>query len=107
MSLDFSIVDTVPTTVFDTNITHNLTSMAGAAGIYECLWRPEEHGYKQARQIIPLLENAVNAMKSNPAHFKQFDAPNGWGTYERFLPCVERILEACQTNPNGELSASR
>lgn len=34
------------------NITHNLNSMAGAAGIYQHLWRPEEVGVTKARQLI-------------------------------------------------------
>jgi len=29
------------TTLWTRNITHNVDSMAIAAGIYECIWRPE------------------------------------------------------------------
>jgi hypothetical protein len=28
---------------------HNLTKMAGTAGLYDCLWRPEEIGITTAR----------------------------------------------------------
>jgi len=42
----------VDTQVFHRNITHNLGKMANAAGIYEALWRPEEIGITQAKQLI-------------------------------------------------------
>lgn len=34
--------------LFDANITHNLNRMAGAAGIYDALWRPDEMYDKEA-----------------------------------------------------------
>ena len=51
MSLDFYLyvdVDTGGeephrTDLCDKNITHNLTEMADKAGIYKCLWRPDEN----------------------------------------------------------------
>lgn len=49
MSLDFSLFETKQVVeehyVFDINITHNLTGMADAAGIYNALWRSRENGY--------------------------------------------------------------
>ena len=41
--------------VYSANITHNLTKMADEAGIYECLWRPEEIGITKAGQLIEPL----------------------------------------------------
>jgi len=40
-------------TLFDTNITHNLTTMADKAGIYYALWRPEEIQKEKASGIVP------------------------------------------------------
>ncbi len=34
--------------VYISNVTHNLNKMAGEAGIYEALWRPEEIGITHA-----------------------------------------------------------
>ena len=42
--------------IYWANITHNLNKMAGEAGIYEALWRPEEIGVKVAADLIPILE---------------------------------------------------
>lgn len=107
MSLDVTLTEMQPCAVFDANITHNLTAMADAAGIYEALWRPEELKIRHAVELIPLLEAGLANLKSDPEHFKQFNASNGWGLYEHFVPFVERYLEACREHPNAEVSVSR
>lgn len=92
---------------FSQNITHNLGKMADAAGIYGCVWRPEEHGIETANQLIMPLTEGITLLKSDPERFKAFDSPNGWGTYENFVPWLEKYLEACQTCPKGTISVSR
>lgn len=94
-------------TVYDANITHNLGKMADAAGIYEALWRPEEKNWTQARDIIPVVEEGLKRLKEQPDHFKQFNAANGWGLYEHFVPFVERYLEACKQYPSATVTVSR
>jgi hypothetical protein len=94
-------------TVFDANITHNLGKMADKVGIYYALWRPEERKYKIAKDIIKPLEKGLKKLKSKPEYFEQFNAPNGWGLYEHFVPFVERYLEACKQYPNAKISVSR
>lgn len=86
---------------FSSNITHNLGAMANAAGIYEALWRPEEIGAKEAKQLIPILEVGLKKLKENPEEYKKHNAPNGWGMYEHFVPFVEEILEACKKYPEA------
>lgn len=94
-------------TLFESNITHNLTSMAAAAGIYKHCWRPEEIGIAKAHELINPLKAAVEAMKADPAKFKVHDAANGWGLYEHFVPWVEEYLKACEENPDANISVSR
>lgn len=89
------------------NITHNLGKMAGEAGIYQALWRPEEIGCKKAADIVPLLTEGLAKLKADPEHYKQFDSPNGWGLYIHFVPFVERVLDDCRTYPDAELEVSR
>jgi hypothetical protein len=93
--------------VFDANITHNLTEMAEEAGIYKHLWRPEEIDITTAEQLIQPLEDGLLLMKSDPERFIAYDAPNRWGTYEQFLPWVERYLEACKKYPQARVRVSR
>jgi hypothetical protein len=92
---------------YDANITHNLNRMAAAAGIYEHLWTPDEIGVTRANQLIEPLRAGLALMRSDPARFKTFDASNGWGTYEQFIPWIQSYLDACERYPDAEVSASR
>lgn len=113
MSLDISLkVDACEKcgrheSVGNFNITHNLGRMANEAGIYEALWRPEEKGWKYAKDIVPILEKGLADLKANPEYFERFNAPNGWGMYEHFVPFVESVLETYKEYPEGQLEVSR
>ena len=107
MSLDVTLTAVRPTVVYDSNITHNLGRMAEAAGIYQHLWRPEELGLHLAHDLIGPLERGIALLKSDPARFKAFNAPNGWGLYEHFVPFVQKYLDACRENPDATISVSR
>jgi len=107
MSLDVYLMVTKPTEVYWANITHNLGPMAKEAGIYYALWRPEKEGWTKAGDIVAVLERGLALLKSDPARFKKFNAKNGWGLYEHFVPFVEKYLEACRENLNAEIKVSR
>jgi len=107
MSLDVTLTKVMPTTVFSSNITHNLGGMAAAAGIYDALWRPEETGITHANQLIEPLLLGLALLKSDPKKFEKFNSSNGWGVYENFVPFVEEYLKACKANPDAEVSVSR
>jgi hypothetical protein len=103
--------------VYYENITHNLGDMAKEAGIYEALWRPYmlKEGYKKeedeeefeeanpvrAYEVIAIIENGLEDMKTRPEHYEKFNSPNGWGTYEHFVPFVENYLVACKQYPEA------
>src|SRR5687768_13133581 len=78
------------------NITHNLGAMADAAGIFNCLWRPEEEGIFTAHQLILPLSEALEKLKKSPEYYKKFNAANGWGLYDNFVPWIEKLLVACR-----------
>jgi len=111
MSLDVYLND--PTATYQTdslywaNITHNLGKMAGEAGIYKALWRPEEIEAKYAKDIIEKVEKGLADLKARPEYFEQFNSPNGWGMYEHFIPFVEEYLEALKEYPDAEIYISR
>ena len=106
MSLDFDLTEVKETTVFSTNITHNLTEMAEAAGIYLALWHPERLKVVHANELIPLLEKRLAELKADPEKFRKFDSPNGWGTYDHFVPFVEEVLNACREHPGAKVRTS-
>lgn len=93
--------------VFSGNITHNLGEMALGAGIYKAVWRPEECGPETAGQVAEVLRTGLRKMKDDPEHFREMDSPNGWGTYDYFIPWLERYLEACEEHPTARVVASR
>jgi hypothetical protein len=93
--------------VYSANITHNLNRMANEAGIYKHLWRPEELDITRATQLIEPLRAGLATLKSDPAHFKQFNPPNRWGNYGGLVRFVEDYLAACEQYPDAEVSVSR
>jgi hypothetical protein len=80
--------------------------MAEEAGLYKCLWHGPSNGIKTAQQLIEPLTNGIADMKARPAHYKQFDAESGWGTYADFIPWLERLLVECKRIPNATISVS-
>lgn len=107
MSLDVYLKQMEPVNVYSRNITHNLNTMAAEAGIYKHLWRPEELEITKAHQLIEPLRQGLKTLKSDPKHFKQFNAKNGWGIYEDFVDFVSDYLRACEENPNADIEISR
>lgn len=92
--------------LFEANITNNLYKMADEAGISQCLFNPEEVGIIKAYQVIAPLTHGLTKMKLNPEKYKAFDSTNGWGTYDQFIPWIERYLCACEEYPNAVISVS-
>lgn len=107
MSLDVSLKQTMPTTVFSSNVTHNMTDMADAAGIYKHLWRPEELGIKKAGELIEPLAAGLAKLKLNPDKFKAHNPSNDWGSYDSFVEFVEEYLSACIKYSDAEIEVSR
>lgn len=103
MSLDFSLTEVEEVRVFGSNITSNLTEMADKCGLYYALWRPEEKGYKKAKDIILTLTKGLDDLKKRPDYFKKFNPENGWGDYCSFVEFVEEVLDACKENPNAKI----
>ncbi len=94
-------------TVFDGNLTHNLGKMADAAGIYKCLWRPEENGFKLAKDILPLLEKGYLDLCENPNKFDIFTPKNSWGSLQGLKEFVCALIEACKQHPESTIDIWR
>ena len=106
MSLDFMLINDGEE-CFSRNITHNLNKMAEAAGVYAVLWRPDENGITKAHQCIPLLSKGLIELMTNREKYEKLNSPNGWGTYEHFVPFVTAVLTACADYPNADVYADR
>lgn len=94
--------------VFEANYTHNCSRMAQEAGIYHHVWRPEQlEGVKVAGDIIEPLRSGIKAMEDDPKRFIALNPPNGWGSYDTFLPWLREYLRACIENPKATIRVSR
>lgn len=113
--------------VYSANITHNLTTMADEAGLYNALWRPhrlkeeynipegdysDEHEFEsncfvQAKEITPILEKGLKKLKASPQHYKQFNPGNGWGDYDGLVNFTEKYLMACIKYPKAQVKTDR
>lgn len=97
----------LPEEVYSRNITHNLNKMASDAGIYDMLWRPDEHGISKAGQMIEPLAAGLAKLEADPEHFKKFNPANGWGTYGGLVAFVREYLQACRDYPDADVHVSR
>lgn len=104
MGLGLSFHAVRPTCIGNFNVTHNLAGMAEEAGVYEILWKPEL-SVKTASDMIAPLEAAIKDMTERKDYYERFNSPNGWGTYESFLPWLCSVLACCKENPDAEVSA--
>ena len=93
--------------LFDGNITHNLTGMADAAGIYKHLWRPEEVGVTTAGQLIGPLTAGLEKLRAEPQMFERHNPANGWGSYGGLVRFVDEYLDACKQHPAATIRVSR
>lgn len=115
MSLDVDLIIAVDTggkepveiTLFSYNITHNLNEMAKQAGIYKHLWHPEALGITEAAYLIAPLRKGLELLKSDPVRFSEFNASNGWGTYEHLVKFVTEYQAACEKHPAATVHVSR
>lgn len=89
------------------NITHNVNKIAKAAGIYEIVWRPDEHGIRLASELVDRLEKGLAVLKKDPSKFTPLNPENGWGSYDSFVAWIEEYLQACKDNPEAIVKVSR
>ena len=99
------------------NVTHNLTTMADKADLYEALWRPyklfnvtddEEYDIEiHAEDIAPKLKAGIDNLLSEPEVYRTYNPDNGWGSYEGLLNFTQKYHEACIKYPKALVDVSR
>ena len=107
MSLDITLTAVRPTTVWEGNITHNLTKMASEVDLYLPLWRPEELNIRLAGDLVPYLEHGLSRLISEQARLLQYNPPNGWGHYDNLVSFVTLFLHHARLHPDAEILISR
>ncbi len=99
--------DSEDAAVYSRNITHNLTDMADAAGVYKHLWRPDEIGITRAVELIDPLTEGLEKLRADPGKFRSLNPPNGWGDYDGLVAFVADYLAACRKFPHAAVRVSR
>jgi len=113
MSLTVSLMVPQPVSVYDNNITHNLSKMASEVKLsngltlYDVLWRPDEHELELAEDIAELLDEGWNILVSEPDRFRQFNPENGWGNYDNLCTFVYEYRNACWEEPDATIEVCR
>lgn len=107
MSLDVNLRAVREVSVYDANITHNLSRMADEAGIYKHLWCPQEVEITSAQQLIEPLERGLALLRAEPEKFLPYNPANGWGSYETLVKFVEEYIAACKAHPDATVVAHR
>ena len=113
MSLTVNLMVPKPVSVYDNNITHNLSKMASEVKLsngltlYDVLWRPDEHELELAEDIAELLDEGWNILLSEPDRFKQFNPKNGWGNYNNLCTFVYEYRNACWKEPDATIEVCR
>lgn len=93
--------------LYSTNVTHNLTRMASAFGLYEIVWRPDECGITEAWQLIDKLTDGLEELQNRADEARTYNPPNGWGDYDGFVRFLSGYLDACRKWPKASVSVSR
>lgn len=106
MSLDVSLVENGEE-VFSLNITHNLGAMAREAGLYQCLWRPEEQGWRTACNLTAPMAEGLRVLVTNRAEMEKHSPENGWGEWVNLVEFASLYLDACHRWPDAEVRVCR
>lgn len=93
--------------VWSGNMTHNLNKIAIEAGVYECIWRPDEIGIKYAKDNISNLRFALGIFYSNYNELKKLNPPNGWGDIDGLIEVTQGFLGACTEYPDAIIYCDR
>lgn len=79
------------------NLTYNLSPMLWAAGMPT--WS-EFIGMKAA-DAGPIWRAVADELRRDPDKYRQFNPPNGWGTYEGAVEVISALAAACERHPTA------
>lgn len=113
MSLDIYLKDKKGDIVYEANITHNLgeiaknTHITMGHSLYKYLWRADEMGIKEAKDLINPLHKGLKYLLTYEKRLKKYEPENGWGTHDKLVLFVFEYLRACHRNPKANIEICR
>ena len=104
MSWDIHIKAIRPVTIFEANITYNLSDM-----YYKCV--DKEKGLKlfdnmSCKEALPILQKAIEDLIDNKEEYEKLNPKNGWGSYGHLLGTFLDMRKCCTDNPDGIIELS-
>jgi hypothetical protein len=84
------------------NYTHNTNDMLMA--IWAGAWS-DFNGFK-ARDVLPKVDGAIAALRSDPSRFDAMNPSNGWGSREGLVCFLGRVRTALAEEPDSVFRAS-
>jgi hypothetical protein len=58
---------------------------------------------KTAQECEQSVQDAIERMEADPEKYKQYNPPNGWGTYEGALTILRDFLKTCREYPHAKV----
>lgn len=107
MGLNIYLTKIMEVEVAEQGITHNVIPMAKLCGVYEAIWRGDEHDYEKAEQLIPVLIEGIAIAKARYDELVELNPSNGWGTASGFVWFLQKLLSDCKKFPDATLTFSR
>ena len=105
MSLDVTILNDSDD-VWSGNITHNLADMAAAAGVYDAVWRPDEHGF-DAASVLTAIAGGLTTLLLHRERFELLNPTNGWGDYDALVMFLAEYALELSKYPHATIEVSR
>ena len=104
MSWDINIKAKREVSIYETNITYNLSDM-----YYKCV--DKELGLKifegmTCEKALPILEKAIEDLIQNKEEYEKLNPKNGWGSYDLLLRTFKKMLKCCEENLDGKIELS-
>lgn len=104
MSWDINIKAKREISIYETNITYNLSDM-----YYRCV--DKEKGLKlfdnmSCKEALPILQKAIEDLIDNKDEYEKLNPENGWGSYEHLLGTFLDMRKCCIDNPDGIIELS-
>ena len=102
--VDLGGKDRVEFEVWEWNVTHNLSQMWRAAGIFNEIYNSEG---VEASEVVDRLNHGLRMMTHHPEAYRALEPSNGWGTYENAIEFIGNFIEACNEYPKAVIAVCK
>ena len=66
-------------------------------------WDFHQSEWYRVSEVLPLIEHGVNELSVNADAYKQYDAPNGWGTTTSALEALKSLRDCIYGIAAGDI----